>query len=59
MNISGSVGYTLLFNKKTSLHVLVFADIHDGVKYCVQDNAVMISDFLKKSHNNNILLEES
>lgn len=55
MNISGSVGYTLL--KRDNKYVLLLADVHDGVKYCEQDS-VMIDNFLNVKDNNNILLEE-
>lgn len=55
MNISGSVGYTLL--KRNDKYVLLLADVHDGVKYCEQDS-VMIDNFLNVKENSNILLEE-
>ena len=55
MYISGSVGFTLLhgYNK----YVLLFADVHDGVKYCVQDS-IMIDKWLNANDNNDVLLEE-
>jgi hypothetical protein len=55
MYISGSVGFTLLhgYNK----YVLLFADIHDGVKYCMQDS-IMIDKWLNANDNNDVLLEE-
>ncbi len=57
INISGSVGYTLL--KKDNKYVLLLADVHDGVKYCKQDtNSIMIDNFLSMKEDNNILLEE-
>jgi len=55
INISGSVGYTLL--KKDHKYVLLLADVHDGVKYCEQDS-IMIDNYLNKKDKNNILLEE-
>ncbi len=57
MNISGTVGYTLLKHKYIYKYVLMFADVHDGVNYC-NDNSIMIDDFLNNKDYNNILLEE-
>lgn len=57
MYLSGSVGYSLLVY--CNMHVLLFADIHDGVKYCTQSNSEFIASFLnRKSNNNQVLLEE-
>ena len=55
MYISGSIGFTLLhgYNK----YILLFADVHDGVKYCKQDS-IMIDKWLTANDNNDILLEE-
>ena len=58
MNISGSVGYTLLKLKSQNKYVLLFADIHDDVNYCKQDS-VMIDTWLDNKDNNDILLEEA
>lgn len=59
MNISGAVGYTLLKSPNNN-YILVFSDIHDGVKYCNDSNENKISTFLKNRKDNfNILLEES
>jgi hypothetical protein len=58
MNISGSIGYTLLKHKYYNKYVLLLADVHDGVEYCKQDS-IMIDDFLKLKDNNDILLEEA
>ncbi len=55
INVSGSVGYTLL--KRNNKYVLLLADVHDGVKYCEQDS-VMIDNFLDLKDTNNVLLEE-
>lgn len=55
INISGSVGYTLL--QRNNKYVLLLADVHDGVKYCEQDS-IMIDNFLNLKDNNNVLLEE-
>ncbi len=58
MYISGSIGYTLLKHKTINKHVLILADVHDGVTYCSQDSD-MIDTFLHKGANkNDILLEE-
>jgi hypothetical protein len=59
MLLSGSVGFTLLFNKNINKAVLLLADVHDGVSYCKRDS-VMIDKWLSlKSMNNDILLEEA
>ena len=58
MNLSGSIGYTLLTNDNKN--ILVFADAHSEVTYC-KDNFVKISDFfnrLMNDKNYQILLEE-
>ena len=58
MNLSGSIGYTLLSNNNKN--ILVFADAHSEVIYC-KDNFIKISDFFRKLLNNEnyqILLEE-
>lgn len=58
MNLSGSIGYTLL--SKNNKKILIFADAHSDVEYC-KDNFIKISDFFNKLLNNNnyqILLEE-
>ena len=58
MNLSGSIGYTLLTNDNKN--ILVFADAHSEVTYC-KDNFVKISDFFNKLMNDKnyqILLEE-
>jgi hypothetical protein len=60
-NLSGSVGYTLLElnNTPNNMHVLLLADIHDGINYCTMTNSEMVASWLnKKSNNNTILLEE-
>lgn len=55
--LSGSVGYTLL--EYNSMYVLLFADIHDGIEYCKQNNSEYIASFLNRhSNKNKILLEE-
>jgi hypothetical protein len=54
--LSGSVGYTFL--KNNNIHVLLLADIHDGVEYCKQ-NSKMIAQWLDETSNKyTILLEE-
>jgi type I site-specific restriction-modification system R (restriction) subunit len=58
MNISGAMGYVVLKNPKKDNYVILFSDIHDGVKYC-DENSKFIDDFLKESMNKySILLEE-
>jgi hypothetical protein len=55
--LSGSVGYTLL--KYKNMHVLLFADIHDGIEYCKQNNSEYIASYLNRnSTNSKVLLEE-
>lgn len=63
MNISGSVGFTLLKNEKLNKYILLLADVHDGVSYCSRDSST--STFIDKwlmtkgqKDNNDILLEE-
>jgi hypothetical protein len=58
MNLSGSVGYTLLKHKYLDKYVLLFADVHDDVTYCNNSNNIMIDTFLNNKSYNNILLEE-
>ena len=58
MNLSGSIGYTLLSKNKKK--ILIFADAHSDVEYC-KDNFVKISELFNKLLNNDnyqILLEE-
>jgi hypothetical protein len=58
MYLSGSVGYTLLKHKHLDKHILILADIHDGVSYCKQDS-MMIDSWLSSKDGNDILLEEA
>ena len=59
MLLSGSVGFTLLFNKDLNKAILLLADVHDGVSYCKRDS-VMIDKWLSsKTMSNDILLEEA
>ncbi len=59
MLLSGSVGFTFLFNKDIDKAILLLADVHDGVSYCKRDS-VMIDKWLSdKSIKNDILLEEA
>jgi hypothetical protein len=60
MNISGSVGFTLLKNKQLDKYVLLFADVHDGVSYCSRDSIFIDKWLISKGidDNNDILLEE-
>jgi len=54
INIYGSIGYTLLYNKN---YILILADDHSNLPHC--QNYYKISDWLKnKSNKNYILLEE-
>lgn len=55
INISGSIGYTLLSKEK--IKVLVLSDIHSTLPYCDR-NGIFISDWLKKKYSSKILLEE-
>jgi hypothetical protein len=58
MNLSGSIGFSLLSNKNKN--ILVFADAHSDVKYC-ENNFIKISEFFKNLLNNEnyqILIEE-
>ena len=70
MKLSGSVGYTLLvLDIPTNSHengiinkyqlspkyVLLLSDIHDGVKYCIEES-IMIDKWLNSKDNNDILL---
>ncbi len=63
MDISGSVGFTLLKNERLNKYVLLLADVHDGVSYCYGDsrNSIFIDKWLMNKsleNNNDILLEE-
>ncbi len=67
MNISGSVGFTLLKHNILNKYVLLFADVHDGVSYCSRGSrgsidSIFIDKWLMtkslKDDNNDILLEE-
>jgi len=55
LNISGSIGYTLLTNK--DIKILVLADMHSKLPYCDNDG-IFVSDWFKKKFNSKILLEE-
>ena len=57
--LSGATGYTIL--SKNNKDILLLADIHDGVNYCINNmDYNNIDDFLnEKSNNYQILLEES
>ncbi len=57
MNISGSVGFTLLKHNILNKYVLLLADVHDGVSYCAKDS-IFIDKWLNDKSNNDILLEE-
>ena len=58
--LSGATGYTIL--EKENKTVILLADIHDGVSYCLQNSSekVDIDVFLKdKSSTHQVVLEES
>ncbi len=60
MNISGSVGFTLLKHKILDKYILLLADVHDGVSYC-EDESIYIDKWLMNKgmkYSNDILLEE-
>jgi hypothetical protein len=59
--LSGTTGYTILNNSDRSKSILLLADIHDGVSYCLKDKpAEYIDEFLeRKSKSHQILLEEA
>ena len=57
MNISGSVGFTLFKHNILNKYVLLFADVHDGVSYCV-NKSMFIDKWLMTKGHNDILLEE-
>lgn len=59
IDISGSIGFTLLKNKILKTDVLLLADVHDGVTYCKQSSIQMADYFKNKSYKNKILLEET
>ncbi len=60
MNISGSVGFTLLKNEVLNKYVLLLADVHDGVSYCSKDSTFIDKWLSTKGQedDNDILLEE-
>lgn len=57
--LSGATGYTIL--SKINKNILLLADIHDGVNYCVnQQQSDSIDKFLQRNNTSHqILLEES
>lgn len=57
--LSGATGYTIL--KRNNKSILLLADIHDGVNYCLNNQpADYIDNFLRNySKTHQILLEES
>jgi hypothetical protein len=57
--LSGATGYTIL--SKNNKNILLLADIHDGVNYCVnQQQSDRIDNFLQRNNTSHqILLEES
>jgi len=54
LNISGSIGYTLLHNDNKK--VLILADMHSELPYC--QNGIFVSDWMKLKNKSKILLEE-
>jgi hypothetical protein len=56
--ISGSIGYTLLYNNQINKYVLIFADIHNNKSYCKKKSICIDKYLADKSKNNLILLEE-
>jgi hypothetical protein len=44
-------------NQLSPKYVLLLSDIHDGVKYCIEES-IMIDKWLNSKDNNDILLEE-
>ena len=55
INISGSIGYTVLTNNKDK-DILILADNHSQLPYC--KNGKFVSDWMKSKNNSKILLEE-
>ena len=54
LNLSGSIGYTLLNNNNKK--VLILADMHSELPYC--QNGIFVSDWMKSKNKSKILLEE-
>ncbi len=61
INISGSIGLTILLDKKTNKKVYIFYDDHSNLEYC-KDNNFFINNlfeyFFIKNQNTIFLLEE-
>ena len=54
INISGSIGYTLL--QKNNKKILILADMHSELPYC--KNGIFVSNWMKSKYKSKILLEE-
>jgi len=54
INISGSIGYTLLQN--VNKKILILADMHSELPYC--KNGIFVSNWMKSKYKSKILLEE-
>jgi len=54
INISGSIGYTLLQNGNKK--ILILADMHSELPYC--KNGIFVSNWMKSKYKSKILLEE-
>lgn len=54
INISGSIGYTLLQNGNKK--ILILADMHSELPYC--KNGIFVSNWMKSKNKSKILLEE-
>lgn len=58
IQLNGSIGYTLLHNEKSDTYILILADNHAELSYCMNNNK-FISDWLKEKMDTvNIILEE-
>jgi hypothetical protein len=56
--LSGSIGYTLLYNDQFNKHLLIFSDIHNNKSYCKKKSICIDNYLFNKSKKNLILLEE-
>lgn len=54
INISGSIGYTLLQNGNKK--ILILADMHSELPYC--KNGIFVSNWMQSKYKSKILLEE-
>jgi len=58
METSGIMGYVTLENPHTKNHIILFSDIHDGVKYCKDSDSKFIDEIFDKVKKDYLILLE-